>query len=131
MIEAAAVLCLALNVYHEARGEPYEGQVAVAQVTVRRAGFDEDWICPAVYERGQFAWTRRLTLAGSRPSDELAWQRAQSIARQVILWGYIRHIPDYSRGATHYHAARVEPDWARRMVEVARIGAHRFFRRRG
>ena len=37
MIETAAIVCLAMNVYMEARSEPIEGQMAVAQVTVRRA----------------------------------------------------------------------------------------------
>lgn len=39
MIETA-VLCLALNVFHEARGEPETGQWAVAQVTINRARHD-------------------------------------------------------------------------------------------
>ena len=29
--------CLAKNIYHEAAGEPFEGKVAVAQVTMNRA----------------------------------------------------------------------------------------------
>ena len=31
-----AVVCLALNVYHEAKNQPFEGQVAVAQVVLNR-----------------------------------------------------------------------------------------------
>src|SRR3990167_5529185 len=35
---AEAKACLALNAYHEARGEGWAGQVAVGQVALRRGG---------------------------------------------------------------------------------------------
>jgi N-acetylmuramoyl-L-alanine amidase len=54
-----ALLCLALNVYHEARGETVEGQVAVAMVTMNRAGWDTRNVCPTVYKPRQFSWTHR------------------------------------------------------------------------
>ena len=38
----------------------------------------------------------------------------------------------YARGATYYHATYVKPRWSKRMVRVAKIGAHIFYRpRRG
>jgi spore germination cell wall hydrolase CwlJ-like protein len=37
-------------------------------------------------------------------------------------------IPDYSGGATHYHATYVCPYWARSMTPVAAIGGHEFYR---
>ena len=45
--------CLARNIYHEAGGEPFEGKVAVAQVTINRAesgDFPSD-ICQVVYQK--------------------------------------------------------------------------------
>jgi spore germination cell wall hydrolase CwlJ-like protein len=95
---------------------------------VRRAGFDEDWICPAVYAGRQFSWTSRINRTLPRPRDLDAWHRAQSVARMALLWGHLQHVPDYSRGATHYHSIRVRPSWSLRMREVARIGRHRFYR---
>ena len=58
--------CLARNIYYEAGGEPFEGKVAVAQVTVNRAAsgqFPND-ICRVVYQKNivydkvlcQFSW---------------------------------------------------------------------------
>ena len=35
MIETA-LMCLALNIYFEARSEPIEGQIAIAEVTLNR-----------------------------------------------------------------------------------------------
>ena len=40
MLAQGALLCLALNIYHEARGEPLKGQIAVASVTMNRANWD-------------------------------------------------------------------------------------------
>jgi spore germination cell wall hydrolase CwlJ-like protein len=45
--------CLARNIYHEAGGEPFEGKVAVAQVTINRTengAFPSD-ICQVVYQK--------------------------------------------------------------------------------
>ena len=51
--------CLAMNIYHEARGERWEGQIAVAHVTMNRVAHDE-WpnnVCDVVYQKKQFSWT--------------------------------------------------------------------------
>lgn len=53
---------LTQNVYHEARGEPLEGQLAVAQVTLARLAsgkFDRGngLIDGVVFAPGQFSWT--------------------------------------------------------------------------
>ena len=58
--------CLARNIYHEAGSEPFEGKVAVAQVTINRTEsgqFPSD-ICQVVYQKNivyekvfcQFSW---------------------------------------------------------------------------
>ena len=43
--------CLAKNIYHEAGNEPFEGKVAVAQVTLNRASSDKfpDDVCKVIY----------------------------------------------------------------------------------
>ena len=61
----AALQCLALNVYWEARSEPMQGQLAVAAVTLNRVNdprFPDD-ICDVVRQGGevrkhrcQFSW---------------------------------------------------------------------------
>lgn len=54
-----ALTCLAENVYHEARGESVEGQLAVALVTLGRTLFPEypKDVCGVVYQKNQFSWT--------------------------------------------------------------------------
>ncbi|NIO43392.1 MAG: hypothetical protein GTO41_26515, partial [Burkholderiales bacterium] len=45
--------CLALNVYHEARGEPMAGQYAVAEVTMNRVASRRypNTVCKVVFQK--------------------------------------------------------------------------------
>lgn len=124
---ARAKTCLALNIYHEARGEPYEGQVAVAQVTLRRAGKDFGRVCGEVYKPNQFSWTAERELHGKLPTGA-AWQWARAAAEEALEWARTGEGHDFSRGATHYHATSVRPYWSRVFVQVAQVGGHVFYR---
>jgi len=133
-----AATCLAMNVYMEARSEPVSGQRAVAQVTVRRAGLGSGersgtatgtGACRAVTRRSQFSWTAGVDGNG-RVWDEGAWQLAQRIAREALLWGILHHTPDHSNGATHYATRGTDPWWAEDMEVTAEIGNHIFYRAR-
>lgn len=119
-----ALLVLALNSYHEARGEPFTGQVAVAQVVMRRAGFDKRKVCKVVYREKQFSWTQHQP----KVTDRKAWRDAVRAAKVALLWSYGAG-RDYSMGADHYHTKYVCPGWSRRMTLVATIGRHEFYRR--
>ena len=54
----SALLCLALTIYHESRGEPVSGQYAVAEVVVNRSQERNLSICDVVYEKNQFSWVK-------------------------------------------------------------------------
>lgn len=124
----AALVCLALNAYHEARGEPFDGQVAVGQVALRRAGHDPARVCREIYRPNQFSWTATRPRGSALPHRaDPAWLRAKQAARVALLWAMGAPLPDYSGGATHYHAAHVRPHWAKSMDQVAVIGDHLFY----
>lgn len=120
--DARQVDCLARNIYHESRGEPFWGQVAVAQVTLNRAKH-KLWpsnLCAVVYQHAQFSWT----LAQRKPvRDTKAWRESMIIAR-AVLRGTL-HIPNFH--ATHFHTKQVKPRWHRSMQVVATIGNHIFY----
>lgn len=126
----AALLCLALNAYYEARGEPIEGQIAVGQVAIRRAGGDLSRVCREIYRPHQFSWTATRPRGSALPHRaDPAWVRARHAARVAALWAMgAPGLHDYSAGATHYHADHVRPYWARRLDRVASVGAHHFYR---
>lgn len=129
MIVEAALLCMALNAYHEARGEPLEGQIAVNQVAMRRAGYAPENVCREIYRPRQFSWTHQVP-SRKRPPVNAAWRRAQYAARVTLLWAHNPALPDYSNGATHYHASHIKPYWIVGKVRVAVIGRHIFYRRK-
>jgi N-acetylmuramoyl-L-alanine amidase len=125
--------CLAENIYYEARGEPLDGQYAVAEVTLNRVRSPRyaDTICEVVYDTrwdplrrrrvGHFSWTEL------EERDEPwgpAWEQAMRVATVVYNESYMPLVPE----ALHYHAVSVHPYWAQHMHSVAKIGNHVFYR---
>lgn len=124
--------CLAVAIYFEARGEPYWGQVAVAQVIAnraRKAGFPNS-ICGVVYQNASRRWRCQFSFACDGKSDiarnRKVWRKMQKVATDVSL-GSARL--EELREATHFHTARVHPKWARDFRRVKRIGHHIFYRK--
>ena len=122
--------CLSRALYHEARGEGPRGMRAVAEVVLNRAESERfpDTVC-AVVDQGagngrgcQFSFV--CDGSENRRLEPRAWRVAQSLAREMLN-GAPRALTD---GATHFHATRVSPSWARVYELTAEIGAHRFFR---
>jgi spore germination cell wall hydrolase CwlJ-like protein len=121
MIEAA-ILCLALNVYHEgAKNEPIDGLFAIAQVTLNRAKRDPEKVCEVVQAYKQFSWT----LKPPPVEDGTAWHNANAVARLSF------HTADFTGGATHFHALYVSPYWRSDMAPLGRWGSHVFYKVKG
>ncbi|HEY0800098.1 MAG TPA: cell wall hydrolase [Steroidobacteraceae bacterium] len=125
--------CLAENIYFEARGEPLDGQRAVAEVTLNRtrSPFFPHTICAVVHETqwdplrrrfiAHFSWTGLGAL--SEPTGQ-AWKQSMSVASAAYDDTYMPVVPD----ALFYHAISIRPDWARTKTAVATIGNHVFYR---
>ena len=123
------LVCLARNIYFESRGQPLQGQVGVAMVTLNR--LDQNYastICGVVRQRFvanvcQFSWV--CTHPNARAGGD-AWREAVGIALAAL---HSRNeIEDPTRGATHFHATYVRPNWSRTYAEVNRIGDHVFYK---
>jgi len=129
---ATALLCLTLNIYHEARSEPILGQYAVAAVTMNRAGDDPAKVCEVVLKPHQFSWTTSLTARNKKgwrlkaagvPKDDFAWMIASRIAYNTLSGKKI----DMTRGATYYHATFARPSWREKFIRATKIGRHIFY----
>ena len=130
---AVELRCLAENVYFEARGEPLNGQYAVAEVTINRlrSPFFPKTICGVVHDTrwdplrrrfvAHFSWTQMEDR--SEPWGP-AWQQAIAVATAVSNDVHMPLVPD----ALYYHASDVQPYWARTERSVAKIGKHVFYR---
>ena len=123
--------CLTRNIYWEAATEPFEGKVAVAQVTINRVAsgkFAAD-ICGVVYQKNviydkvvcQFSWF----CDGSskvRPIYPAHWKEAEEVAKKVLLEGF--RLPSV-KNALYFHADYVKPQWGK--PQVAKFGRHIFY----
>ena len=135
---AEALVCLALNTYHEARDQPFIGQVAVAQVVMNRVRDDRypDNPCDVIKQGPTYSWAEDYPVRHrcqfswycdgkpDTPKDDIAWQQARLIALGV----YRGNLDDFVEGATHYHATYVTPDWAKSKTRTVRIDDHIFYR---
>ena len=116
--------CLANAVYFEARGEPIEGQLAVAEVVLNRtrSGRYPSTICAVVTQPWQFSFVRNGIIPAADRTSE-AWRRAVAVAR-IAERGAQRLLP---RDVLWYHADYVSPSWGRRLARNTKIGIHIFY----
>lgn len=124
--------CLARNIYFEAGNEPFEGKVAVAQVTMNRANSGEfpGDICQVVYQKNviyqqvvcQFSWYCDR-VAVSRIIHPAIYTESMEVAKKVLLEGF--RLPGLT-AALYYHADYVNPGW--RRERITKIGRHIFYK---
>jgi spore germination cell wall hydrolase CwlJ-like protein len=123
--------CLTRNIYWESATEPFEGKVAVAQVTINRveSGRFAPDICGVVYQKNvvydrvicQFSWN----CDGSskiRPIYPAQWKESEEVAKKVLLEGF--RLPSV-KNALYFHADYVNPRWGK--PQVAKFGRHIFY----
>jgi spore germination cell wall hydrolase CwlJ-like protein len=122
--------CLADAVYYEARGETPAGQAAVAQVVlnrVRHPAFPKS-VCAVVFQGAQGGSGCQFSFAcdGSmnRSREPTAWRRSREVAAHALS-GFV--MPGVGN-ATHFHVAGLDPGWGPRLLRVAQIGLHVFYR---
>jgi spore germination cell wall hydrolase CwlJ-like protein len=124
--------CLAINIYREAGYEPFEGKVAVAQVTMNRVAsgkFGND-VCGVVYQKNvimekvvcQFSWACDQ-VHRNRPINKEAYNESYEVAKKVLLEGFRLSI---LKDALYYHATYVNPRWP--LEKIGKIGQHIFYK---
>lgn len=154
LIDQEQLDCLAANIYHEARGESYNGKLAVAHVTMNRVKSSRfpNTVCDVVYQAKYSQWWleqgKKVPLRNrchfswycDGKSDEIvltdkhgniikknlfAWKQSNDIARKVL----INQTQDPTHGATHYYNPDLaEPYWRSHYERVAVVDNHAFYR---
>jgi spore germination cell wall hydrolase CwlJ-like protein len=125
--------CLAKNIYHEAKSEPREGQVAVALVTLNRlaSGNYANDVCGVVNQKTngvcQFSWVCQPFIATKSLTSNTnsLYNDIRNVAVYVIM--NYDNIHDVTKGATYYHADYVNPQWG--LPKTTQIGRHIFYKR--
>jgi spore germination cell wall hydrolase CwlJ-like protein len=121
--------CLTQAVYYEARGESRSGQAAVAQVVlnrVRHPAFPKS-VCGVVFQGARYGGCQfSFACDGSvyRRVERAAWRRAETIAAKALDGSVMSEVGS----ATHFHVSGLNPGWRNKMMRVAAVGSHVFYR---
>ena len=152
------MVCLAENIYFEARAEGIEGKAAVANVTRNRVNSDlfpntycevvqqgpvrESWNKPGVYypvkHKCQFSWycdgQKDIIWANYESTGQTiklnaeAWRQSVEVAIWTLGHGSYT-VNDNTGGATYYYAHNlVYPHWADAFEVTEIIGNHTFMK---
>lgn len=126
-----SLLILALNGYHEARGETADQEAATAAVVLNRlsVGFrGATTVSEVIHTPKQFSWIEEHGVHipdTSKKLERQAWQRSLLIAKRMLDPDatYI----DPSNGALYYYNPSIV-DWKYKnaYTQVAVLGSHRF-----
>lgn len=124
--------CLTKNIYWEAASEPFEGKVAVAQVTMNRvqSGNFGSGVCGVVYQKNifyekvvcQFSWACENNHK-IKPVAPARYAESQEVAKKVLFENF--RLPSLNN-ALYYHATYVNPGW--RKQKITQIGQHIFYK---
>ena len=110
--------CLASVIYHEARGESFEGQVAVGSVVLNRVKSKHypHSVCGVVFQPHQFTGIKSIKYN----------KKAMKVAKKVLS----KQVASLVGAATHFHTHRVFPKWAAsdKLVYVETVGSHLFYK---
>ena len=135
-----ALMCLALNVYHEAKNQSFIGQVAVAQVVMNRVKDPRypNNVCDVVKQGLTYKWKPSLPIKNKcqfswycdgksdKPSDEVTYEQLYELSVDILSTDF--PYLDITDGATHYHADYIFPAWAITKARTIEIEDHIFYR---
>lgn len=128
---------LARTLWGEARGEGTQGMEAVAAVILNR-------VKTATAKGGKYWWGNDIISVCQKPYQFSCWNRSdpnyrvlQSVTEKDLHFATAVRIArravagvlsDVTRGADHYHARAVSPDWAQGKVPTVTIRNHVFYK---
>lgn len=121
----AAIMCLAMAIYAEARGEPEPGQWMIAAIVLNRVESPRypDNICDVVAQRKQFSFTGQPFPVPNNPQDRQALARAVDIAHLSIS-GRSHGLYTWD-GATNYANLKTATHgWVRKARPLTSVGRH-------
>ena len=137
-------VCLAKNMYYEARNQGLAGQLAVSLVVMNRVKDDRypNTICEVVEQgpvreswkkngvfypirnRCQFSWY--CDGKSDEPKEPTTYGRLLDLSLDLVYDDL--QVVDFTEGATHYHADYVFPEWRKTKTKTIEIEDHIFYR---
>ena len=116
-----ATLCLAQNLYFEARHEPAHALEAIAATVFNRVSSPHypSSVCGVVYQYRQYSWTLVTSRWSVRPPKEFLALANDMLSRRAEL--------QQEWVVTHFHRFDILPKWAPTLTYVGQFGAHIFY----
>lgn len=131
------VQCLALNIYHEARGSSIEDRIASSYVVFNRLN-DNSYpltskkkhktLCDIIFDKYQFCWTNNRIIP--MPKEQQAWIDAQKLAYELYTKPYHKELAQQFK-MKHYVVTsllydKTRPKWIDKRKTSIKIGAHSY-----
>ena len=137
-------VCLAKNMYYEARNQGLAGQLAVSLVVMNRVKDDRypNTICEVVEQGpGRESWKKNGVFYPIRNRCQFSWycDGKSDEPKEPTTYGRLLdlsldlvyddlQVVDFTEGATHYHADYVFPAWRKSKTKTVEIADHIFYR---
>ena len=133
-------ICLAKNVYYEARDQGLGAQIAVSLVVLNRVKDSRypNNICDVIYQGPTYSWKPTFPVRhrcqfswycdgkSDKPKEKDAWQKALEVAESLLIMDF--PVLDFTEGSTHYHSTSIVPHWAAHLTRIIKIEDHIFYR---
>jgi len=133
-------ICLAKNVYYEARDQGLAAQIAVSLVVLNRVKNSRypNNICDVIYQGPTYSWKPTFPVRhrcqfswycdgkSDQPKEVGAWHQALEVVDSLLTTN--PPFIDIIEGATHYHSKDIVPHWAAHLTRIIKIEDHIFYR---
>jgi spore germination cell wall hydrolase CwlJ-like protein len=123
-MEYDSVFWLAVNAYHEARGEPREGKIAVCHVVMNRMEKKGKTAKEIILASMQFSWYNEKKFKPLR--DYYAFIACLEAVEATLLER--RNGKTLERADHYFNPYKVLPKWAAAMTHIVTINNHAFYR---
>lgn len=131
-VSASEIQCLALNIYHEARGESTKGKTAIVYIVLNRSlstygyGSSKNF-CSIIKAKNQFSWVPKFDFNNVK----VDWQQYVPFIKEILKTYSIGNSP--IKDATHFvnakNATSKDAWWnSDKMKTITTIGNHLFLK---
>ena len=133
--------CMALGLYHEARGEPFVGQYAVGVTILNRvrSSVYPSTVCGVVFQNEHKKFRCQFSFAcdgiSDIPRNKKSYAKMLNLAFILLNNGYAREakfigsvFQSSADDMTHYHRHDVQPTWSAKLQKLSKLGDHVFFK---
>jgi spore germination cell wall hydrolase CwlJ-like protein len=138
LIDPEDQICLAKNMYFEARDQGLAAQIAVSLVVFNRVQHSSypKSICEVIYQGPTYSWRPEYPV---RNRCQFSWfcDGLSDVPKELDAWNYALNLSktlvsadhlDFTEGATHYHASDILPHWASQLTRIMELEDHIFYR---